>query len=69
MDSTVKAVSIDGIMPNDTTVKDGTYAMSRNLLVVTKGEATDASAKFVDYLLSLDCQENIVEEEGYISYK
>lgn len=69
VDSTVKAVSIDGIMPNDTTVKDGTYAMSRNLLVVTKGEATDASAKFVDYLLSLDCQENIVEEEGYISYK
>jgi phosphate transport system substrate-binding protein len=67
VDSTVKAVSLDGITAGGDTVKNGTYPLSRSLYVFTKGRATGVNAMLVDYLRTLDVQNSIVEKEGYIS--
>lgn len=69
VDSTVKVVSIDGITPSTKTVKDGTYLMCRSLRVFTKGAPSLLDAKFIDYLKSEACQQNIVVKEGYISIR
>lgn len=66
VDSTVKAVSLDGKSPTIANVKAASYLMSRSLYVATKGTPTGVSAMFIDYLRSSDCQKNIVVKEGYI---
>ncbi len=51
---TVKALSIDGVVPSEETVKDGSYAVQRPFVLVTKsGTALSESAqKFFDYATS-----------------
>ena len=67
VDSTVKAVSLDSVAANASSVKSGKYLMGRDLFAVTKGRPSGASAMFIDYLRTKDCQNNIVAKEGYIS--
>jgi phosphate transport system substrate-binding protein len=67
VDNTVKAVSLDGVAANAASVKSGKYLMGRDLFAVTKGRPSGASAMFIDYLRTKDCQDNIVVKEGYIS--
>ena len=69
VDSTVKAVSLDGVSATSTTVIQNTYGMGRQLLCCTSGKATGLSAMFIDYLKSADCQNNIVEKEGYVKLR
>ena len=69
VDSTVKAVSLDGKNATAETVINNTYGMGRQLFCCTKGEATGLSAMFIDYLKSADCQSNIVQREGYVKLK
>jgi len=66
LDSTVKGLVIGGVEPKMETVLDGTYKMQRYLYICSKGEASGLAAKFIDYLRSIDCQDNIVEKEGYV---
>jgi phosphate transport system substrate-binding protein len=67
VDSTVKAVSLDGTTATAASVKSGTYIMGRSLLIVCKERPAGNAAKFIDYLRTEDCQKNIVEKEGYIA--
>jgi phosphate transport system substrate-binding protein len=67
VDSTVKTVSLDNIAPTAETVKSGSYKMGRSLFMLTNGAPTGVSGMFIDYLKTLDCQDNIVVKEGYIS--
>ncbi len=69
VDNTVKAISLNGTAPTADNVKNGSYVMSRNLLVFTKNKPTGASAMLIDYLRSSFCQENIVKNEGYVPFK
>lgn len=69
VDSSVKVLSIDNIVPTTETVKSASYILSRSLFVFTKGVPTAEKAKFIDYLKSEDCQKNIVIKEGYISIR
>ena len=66
VDKTVKAVSLDGRSATSKTVINKTYGMGRSLYVCTKGKATGVNAMFIDYLKSADCQNSIVEKEGYV---
>ena len=67
VDSTVKKVTLDNREANTANVLDKTYLLGRELYVCTKGEVTDPlTAKFIDFLRSVFCQQNIVESEGYI---
>lgn len=51
---TVKAVSIDGVAPSEETVKNGTYAVQRPFVLVTKSDTklSDNAQKFFDYITS-----------------
>ncbi|MCL1848792.1 MAG: substrate-binding domain-containing protein [Clostridiales bacterium] len=69
VDSTVKAVSLDGVAANASTVIGGSYAMGRQLFCCTKGRPTGLAAMFIDYLKSADCQDNIVTSEGYVKLR
>ena len=53
---TVKAVKVGGVVPSEATVKDGTYAIQRPFVLVTKeGVAlSEAAQAFFDYVTSPD---------------
>jgi len=65
-EDTLPAVAVDGVVPSTSTVKDGSYPISRSLHMYTLGEPTGEVKKFIDYVQSEDGQE-IVIEEGFIS--
>ncbi|MHC1693980.1 MAG: phosphate ABC transporter substrate-binding protein PstS family protein [Eubacteriales bacterium] len=67
VDSTVKAIALNNVTPTPTTVQNGSYALSRSLYVLTKGNATGINAKLIDYMCTQDCQTNIVAKEGYVA--
>lgn len=50
----VKVLAIDGITPDEDTIKDGSYSISRNFILVTndKKSLSDAAQKFYDYATS-----------------
>ena len=60
---TVKAVSVDGVMPSETTVKNGSYTVQRPFMLVTK-EGTplsEAAQKFMDYITSSSVSQIIID--------
>lgn len=69
VDKSVKAIALDNIIPTEATVKDSSYMMGRALYLLTKDSPKDASAMFVDYLKTADCQKSIVAKEGYIKLR
>lgn len=50
---TVKVLSVDGVLPSEETVLDGTYKIQRPFVLVTKEDTplTEAAQKFFDYAL------------------
>ncbi len=50
---TVKALSVGGVAPSEETVKDGSYAIQRPFVLVTKTDAklSDTAQKFFDFAL------------------
>jgi phosphate transport system substrate-binding protein len=65
VDDSVKAISVDNVVPSDETIKNGTYPISRFLYMITNGEPEGLAKEFIDFILSVEGQE-IVEEEGFI---
>ena len=59
---TVKALSVGGIVPTEETVKDGSYAVQRPFVLVTKSdtELSDTAQKFFDYITSPEANEIIL---------
>jgi len=66
VDSTVKALSIDGIEATAENAKSETYPIVRPLYFLTKEEPTGLVKDFIDFCLS-DEGQAIVADEGYIS--
>ncbi|MFA5880896.1 MAG: phosphate ABC transporter substrate-binding protein [Eubacteriales bacterium] len=62
VDSAVKAVSVDGILPSEATVLDGSYKISRPFLFLTKGEPDPAARAFINYVLSAEGQKIVSEK-------
>ena len=69
IDDTVRGLSIGNIAPTISNITSGSYPISRDLLVVTRGAPGALAAMFIDYLRSDFCQKNIVEKENYISIR
>ncbi len=59
---TVKAVKVGGVAPSEETVKDGTYAIQRPFVLVTKEGVTlsETAQAFFDYAVSKDANAVIV---------
>lgn len=62
----VKAVAIDGVAPSEESVVSGDYPVQRVLHFFTKGEVSDATAGYIEYVLSPDVQDVIVRDAGFI---
>lgn len=62
-DEMVKAVSIDGVEPTLDNVENGSYGVARALSVVNDGETTDLEADFLDFVLSEDGQQIILDND------
>ncbi|MBN1188506.1 MAG: phosphate ABC transporter substrate-binding protein [Dehalococcoidales bacterium] len=65
VESTVKAVSIDGIEATSENAKSGTYPIVRPLYFLTKDNPTGLVKAFFDYCAS-DEAKQIIVSEGYI---
>ena len=64
---TVKAVTVDGVAPTETTIKDGSYVVQRPFVLVTKTDTnlSEAAQKFFDYMTSADANE-IISAAGVV---
>jgi phosphate transport system substrate-binding protein len=66
LDSSVKALDIDGVPATTANVKNGSYAIQRPFNLVTKGQLSAVAQDFVDFILSSDGQA-VVEAEHYVA--
>lgn len=67
LNKTVKALKIEGVSPSVSSIKNGTYKISRPFNIVTKQTGLSENASdFIRFILSNDGQA-IVEANGYIS--
>jgi phosphate transport system substrate-binding protein len=65
VDSTIKAFAIDGVIPSNATVTNGTYKLNRSLLMITDEEPTDLTKSFIDFILSAEGQK-ILSDKGFV---
>ncbi|PIW49622.1 MAG: phosphate-binding protein [Zetaproteobacteria bacterium CG12_big_fil_rev_8_21_14_0_65_54_13] len=61
----VKLLNLDGVEPTTENVVNGTYKLSRPLLLLTRGAPSGEIKDFIDYMQAAECQ-SIVKELGYI---
>ncbi len=67
VDTSVKALSVDGVAPSEETVLDGSYKVSRPFeLMYQTSNDSDLLAEFLKYFDSAEAQE-IIADEGYVS--
>lgn len=66
LNSSIKALKVDGAEATAANVKSGTYKISRLFNIATKGTVSEVTQDFINYILSEDGQK-IVESNGYIS--
>lgn len=66
----VKALKVNGVSPDEATVKDGSYKIQRNFVLVTKtdGKLSDSAQKFFDYITSSDASE-VIKKAGAVPVK
>lgn len=66
--SSVKALSVGGVVPGEETVKDGSYAIQRPFILVTKSdtELSEAAQMFFDFATSEDAAE-LISEAGVVA--
>ena len=68
VDSSVKALKYDGVIPSKESVLSGEYEIARPLFMYTNGEPQGTVKKFIDFVMSPEGQ-TIVEQVGYIAVK
>ena len=66
LNSTVKALSIDGAFPTNESIKNNEYKVARPFNLVMKEHASPLAADFINYINSTEAQK-IVNTNGYIS--
>lgn len=59
-------LALDGVAATEENVLNGTYAIQRNLVLATKGEATGATADLISWILGSEGQA-LLENCGFIS--
>ncbi len=68
VDDTVSAVSVNGVVCSEATIKDGTYTIQRPFLMVTKSgtELSEAAQAFLDYAQSEEAA-SVIEIAGAVT--
>jgi phosphate transport system substrate-binding protein len=65
LDPSVRALTIGGLVANVTTVRDGTFPITRPGLFLTKGAPSPIEQAFIDWLLGPEGQ-GLLEEAGMV---
>jgi len=61
----VKMLAIDGVLPSEASVVDGSYPIQRLLHFYTVGAPTGDAADFIEFVLSEEIQSGLVREAGF----
>lgn len=69
VDDTVKAVRVAGAAPSEAAVKDGSYAIQRPFVMITKKENVDAITKAFLRFIASDAGQKIIQEDGVVPLK
>ncbi|KUG16671.1 phosphate abc transporter [hydrocarbon metagenome] len=64
-DDSVGTISLDGILPTEETIKDGSYELARELYFYTYDEATAGAQSFIDFMLGSKGRD-VATEYGFI---
>ncbi len=64
---TVKALTVDGVVPSEETIKDGSYVVQRPFVLVTKKDTalSESAQKFFDYITS-EAANEIISSAGVV---
>lgn len=68
VNESVKLISVNKIIPSETTVKNGSYMLSRKLYMYTNGKAKGEVANYLGFIQSERGQQ-IVQEQGFINIR
>ncbi len=70
VNDSVKALSVGGVSPSESTIKDGTYVIQRPFVLVTKNDTklSEAAQKFFDFATSDDAVE-LISKAGVVAAK
>jgi phosphate transport system substrate-binding protein len=64
--SEVKILSIDGVQPNEASIRNGTYPYATNFYAaIRKGEEDDNGGRFLEWILS-DEGQACIRQSGYL---
>ncbi|HCX73727.1 MAG TPA: phosphate ABC transporter substrate-binding protein [Candidatus Cloacimonas sp.] len=66
LNASIKAITIDNVMPTKKTIQNKEYPIARTLHMYTNGKPTGLAKKFIDFIVSAKGQE-IVEGQGFVS--
>ena len=66
VDRSVKVISVNGVLPNVTTVKNGTYAVTRPLYFYTNGQPSGSVKQFIDLPKTVDGK-RMISELGFVN--
>lgn len=67
---TVKMLKVDNVEPSEDTIRDGSYKVQRNFVLVTKKDSklSDSAQKFFDYVTSTAASD-VIENAGVVPVK
>jgi phosphate transport system substrate-binding protein len=65
LNNQVKALAVNSIIPNLTTIKNNQYTLTRPFIFVLPDQGSDLARQFVDFVLSREGQK-ILEKEGLV---
>ena len=65
LDSSIKGITLDGMIPSQENASDGSYNVTRLLYMNTKGEPQGLTRLFIDYIYSPDGKK-FIASSGYI---
>lgn len=66
-ESQVKAVKFNGVAATTANVANGTYKMSRPFVLATKGQATGATASFINWIKTSANAKKIISKMGFVN--
>jgi phosphate binding protein len=70
LQDSVKTLSIEGVVPSNETIKDGSYIIQRPFILITKtdGQLSSIAQKFFDFVFS-DEAAQLIESAGAVTQK
>jgi len=66
LDGSVKAIKLDGVEATKENITSGKYPVWSYEHMYTKADPSEATKKFIEFMLSDDVQKNLVPKLGYI---